>query len=135
MGSDSTVADKRKLVDLARAIVERAQQASAASQSALPEADKEALHSLELHDELSLQAVAEFATRSRQQIETVDRQATTQLDAMMLVLERFEIELTALRGEVDGLRAEQQQFIKRVSDAEEAVRSGADELVAQVSER
>ena len=135
MSSDFTVPDKRKLVDLARAIVERAELAGPQAATQLPQVDNGAMPTLGMHLELNPQAVAEFAASCRQQIEVVNRQVTKQLDSILLILERFEVELTALQGEVDGLRAEQQFFMRRLNDAEEAVHASADELVAQVSER
>ena len=94
MSSDFTVSDKRKLVDLARAIVERARLAGPPEETRQPEQDGGALPTLAMHEELSPKAVAEFAASCRQQVETVNRRVTQQLDAMLLILERFEIQVT-----------------------------------------
>src|SRR5437867_4412462 len=103
MSSDFSVTDKRKLVDLARAIVERAQLAGPPAETQLAPLDGGGLPALDMHAELNPQAVAEFAAGCRRQIEAVNRHMTKQLDQILLILERFEVELTQLQGEVDGL--------------------------------
>jgi hypothetical protein len=135
MTGDLTASDKRKLADLARSLIERAQLAGSPPDAGGPDDDAGALPSLALHQDWTPQAAAEFAAACRRQVEAIGRQVTRKLDAMLLMLERFEAELTALQGEVDGLRTEQQEFVRRLDNAEEAVRSSADELVAQVSDR
>lgn len=132
MSSDFTAGEKRKLFDLARALIERAESAGPPLPS---EADGTQLPSLDLHQALDPKALADFAASCRHQLETMRRYMAKQLDAMLLVLDRFEVELTALQGEVDGLRAEQRLLLNRLSEAEQAVRGGADELVGQISQK
>lgn len=132
MSSDLTAGEKRKLVDLARAIVERAERAGPPLP---PEANAGELASLDLQQALDPKALADFAAGCRHQLERMRRYMTKQLDAMLLVLERFEVELTALQGQVDGLRAEQLLVLNRLGEAEQGVRGGADELVGQISQK
>lgn len=132
--SDLTPGDKRKLVDLARAIVERAR---SAGPPLPPEIEDSAagLPTLALQQGLDPKALIDFADGCRRQLEGMRRHMTAQLDAMLLVLERFEVELTALQGALDGVRAEQRLLLNRLTEAEQAVRGSADELVDQVSQR
>jgi len=135
MTSDFTVSDKRKLVDLARAVAERAQLAGPPTETQVSAGEIPGLAALAIQNDAASQAVAEIAQNCRQQVDAVNRHVAKQLDAILLILERFEVELTALQGEVDGLRAEQRIFMQRVAQAEETVRGGAEELAAQLSRR
>jgi hypothetical protein len=127
---DLTGPERHRLIDFARAMVDRARQANLVPS----EAEEDGL-SLSFREDLDPKAVVELLSTYRRFFDRLRSQLTRELDAVLLTVERLEAELTTLRGEVQGLRNERQEFFSRIRQTEKDFGSSADEFSRQISDQ
>jgi tetratricopeptide (TPR) repeat protein len=122
-----TASERNRLTDFARAMVDRAREAGLASSV------EEAEFSLSFREELDPKAVVELLSTYQRFFDKLRLHLTHELDAVLLTVERLEVELTTLRGEVHGLREERIQILSRLKQTEESLDLAAEEFTRQIS--
>jgi tetratricopeptide (TPR) repeat protein len=122
--------ERQQLVDFARAMVDRARQANLA-----PSNGEEDGLSLPFREDLDAKAVVELLSAYHRFFEKLRSQLTRELDAVLLTVERLETELTTIRGEVQGLRGERQEFLGRIRQTERDFAASATEFTRQISDQ
>jgi tetratricopeptide (TPR) repeat protein len=121
---------RNQLIEFARAMVDRARKADLAPGEAEDEKDR---LSLSFREDIDSKAAVELLSSYRRFFDRLRSQLTRELDAVLLTVERLEAELTTLRGEVQGLRGERQQFLSHIKQTEKDFAASADEFTRQIS--
>lgn len=111
-------------------MADRARQASLA-----PSDSEEDRPPLAFREDPDPKAVVELLATYHRFFDKLRSRLTRELDAVLLIVERLEAPLTTLRGEVQGLRSERQEFLTRIRRTEKGFRALADEFTRQISDQ